>query len=77
MADNIVIKAISGNDILNGSMITFVQETGTVASASGSLVNQFVPTGTIASRLHSRFDGHSYPRTVNSGILVTSCIKHI
>jgi len=57
MADNIIIKANNSNPIKNGGMITLVFETGTAASGE-PLVNQFVPSGTMKTRLEDRF----YPR---------------
>ena len=70
MSDEIVIKAKSSTDVQNGSMITFVQETGTVAAASGSAVNTFVPSGTHYSRLNTRYDDYAFgvPNVVTSGV---------
>ena len=59
MADNIIIKANDSNPINNGGMITLVFDTGVVASVD-PLLNQFVPTGTMKSRLEDRFDDVRY-----------------
>jgi hypothetical protein len=59
MADNIIIKANNSNPIKNGSMITLVFDTGVVASVD-PLINQFVPTGTMKTRLENRFDPRYY-----------------
>ncbi len=59
MADNIIIKASNSNPIKNGGLITLVYETGTAASGE-PLLNQFVPTGTMKTRLEDRFDDVRY-----------------
>ena len=59
MADNIIIKANNSNPIKNGGLITLVYETGTAASGE-PLLNQFVPTGTMKTRLEDRFDDVRY-----------------
>ena len=59
MADNIIIKANNRNPIKNGGLITLVYETGTAASGE-PLLNQFVPTGTMKTRLEDRFDDVRY-----------------
>lgn len=59
MADNIIIKANNSNPITNGGLITLVYETGTAASGE-PLLNQFVPTGTMKTRLEDRFDDVRY-----------------
>lgn len=59
MADNIIIKANDSNPIKNGGLITLVYETGTAASGE-PLLNQFVPTGTMKTRLEDRFDDVRY-----------------
>ena len=59
MADNIIIKANNSNPIKNGGLITLVYETGTAASGE-PLLNQFVPTCTMKTRLEDRFDDVRY-----------------
>ena len=59
MADNIIIKANNSNPIKNGGLITLVYETGTAASGE-PLLNQFVPTGTMKTRLEDRVDDVRY-----------------
>ena len=59
MADNIIIKANNSNPIKNGGLITLVYETGTAASGE-PVLNQFVPTGTMKTRLEDRFDDVRY-----------------
>ena len=59
MADNIIIKANDSNPIKNGGLITLVYETGTAANGEPPL-NQFVPTGTMKTRLEDRFDDVRY-----------------
>jgi hypothetical protein len=59
MSDEIVIKAKSTTDIKNGSIIVSVQETGSLSGVRiDPDVNKFVPSGTMFSRLHTRFDEH-------------------
>jgi hypothetical protein len=59
MSDEIVIKAKSSTDVKNGSIIVSVQETGSVTNKRvDPTVNNFVPSGTMFSRLHTRFDEH-------------------
>ena len=59
MSDEIVIKAKSSTDVKNGSIIVSVQETGSVTNRRvDPLVNNFVPSGTMFSRLNARFDEH-------------------
>jgi|TARA_Y100001937_G_scaffold121481_1_gene180329 hypothetical protein len=68
MSDEIVIKAKSTTDIKNGSVIVSVGEIPALdengAPASGlrihPTVNQFVASGTMFSRLNTRFDDVRY-----------------
>ena len=57
MPDEVVRAAKDGNPIKNGAMITLVFETGTAASGLPE-INQFVPSGTMQTRLQNRFDEH-------------------
>jgi len=57
MPDEVVRAAKDGNPIKNGAIITLVFETGTAASGLPE-VNQFVPSGTMRTRLENRFDEH-------------------
>ena len=59
MPDHIVIKANTSNPVKNGGLITLVFNTGTSASGE-TLVNQFVPSGTMQDRLKDRFDDVRY-----------------
>lgn len=59
MADEVVRAAKDGNPIKNGGIVTLVFETGTAASGL-PLVNQFVPSGTMRTRLENRFDDVRY-----------------
>jgi len=59
MPDEIVIKAKSSTDIKNGSIVVSVQETAGIANRKiDPEVNQFVASGTLFSRLNTRFDEH-------------------
>tara|TARA_Y100001938_G_C8051012_1_gene411699 strand:- start:525 stop:743 length:219 start_codon:yes stop_codon:yes gene_type:complete len=66
MSDEIVIKAKSTTDIKNGSVIVSIGEIPSLdengAPASGHrihpTVNNFVASGTMFSRLNTRFDEH-------------------
>ena len=59
MSDEIVIKAKSTTDIKNGSVMVSVQETGeTAKNKIEPVINQFVASGTMFSRLNTRFDEH-------------------
>ena len=59
MPDEIVIKAKSSTDIKNGSVVVSVQGTGGIANRKiDPQVNQFVASGTVFSRLNTRFDEH-------------------
>ena len=66
MSDEIVIKAKSTTDIKNGSVIVSIGEIPSLdengAPASGHrihpTVNNFVASGTLYSRLNTRFDEH-------------------
>jgi hypothetical protein len=55
--DEVVRAAKDGNPIKNGAIITLVFETGTAASGLPE-INQFVPSGTMQTRLQNRFDEH-------------------
>jgi len=57
MPDEVVRAAKDGNPIKNGAIITLVFETGTAASGLPE-INQFVPSGTMQTRLQNRFDEH-------------------
>jgi|TARA_R110000744_G_scaffold96394_3_gene186295 hypothetical protein len=66
MSDEIVIKAKSSTDIKNGSVIVSIGEIPSLdengAPGSGHRihpqVNQFVASGTMYTRLNTRFDEH-------------------
>ena len=66
MSNEIVIKAKSSTDIKNGSVIVSIGEIPSLdengAPASGHrihpTVNNFVASGTMFSRLNTRFDEH-------------------
>ena len=59
-------KASSSTSINNGGIVTFVQETGEYVTASGSMINQFVPSGVttdgrgLQGRYQDRFDDYRY-----------------
>jgi len=59
MPDEVVRAAKDGNPIKNGAIITLVFETGTAASGLPE-ANQFVPSGTMQTRLKDRFDPRYY-----------------
>ena len=68
MPDEITISAKSAvSPINNGGIVTFVQETGQYVTASGSMINQFVPSGTLQSRYENRFDEYRFYRGDTSG----------
>ena len=57
MPDEITNRAKSAvSPINNGGIVTFVQETGQYVTASGSMINQFVPSGVSASGLQTRYE---------------------
>ncbi len=66
MPDEITNKAKSSTEINNGGIVTFVRETGEYVAASGSMINQFVPSGVTAdgrglqSRYQDRFDDYRF-----------------
>jgi hypothetical protein len=61
MPDEITNRAKSAvSPINNGGIVTFVQETGQYVTASGSMINQFVPSGTLQTRLEDRFDDYRF-----------------
>ena len=61
MPDEITNRAKSAvSPINNGGIVTFVQETGQYVTASGSMINQFVPSGTLQTRYENRFDDVNY-----------------
>jgi hypothetical protein len=61
MPDEITNRAKSAvSPINNGGIVTFVQETGQYVTASGSMINQFVPSGTLQSRYEDRFDDYRF-----------------
>ena len=53
-------KSSSSTSINNGGIVTFVQETGEYATASGSMINKFVASGTLEDRLRDRFDDYRF-----------------
>ena len=53
-------KSSSSTSINNGGIVTFVQETGQYATASGSMINQFVASCTLQSRYEERFDDYRF-----------------
>ena len=68
MPDEITNRAKSAvSPINNGGIVTFVQETGQYVTASGSMINQFVPSGTLQSRYEDRFDEYRFYRGDTSG----------
>jgi hypothetical protein len=67
MPDEITNLAKSSAGINNGAMITFAQETGMYITDSGSMINHFVPSGTIESRYESRFDEYRFYSGDTSG----------
>ena len=60
MPDEITNKAKSSTEINNGGIVTFVRETGEYVAASGSMINQFVASGTLQSRYQDRFDDYRF-----------------
>ena len=62
MPDEITNKAKSSSStsINNGGIVTFVRETGEYVAASGSMINQFVASGTLQSRYQDRFDDYRF-----------------
>ena len=60
MPDEITNKAKSSTEINNGGIVTFVRETGEYIAASGSMINQFVASGTLQSRYQDRFDDYRF-----------------
>ena len=68
MPDEITNRAKSAvSPINNGGIVTFVQETGQYVTASGSMINQLVPSGTLQSRYENRFDEYRFYRGDTSG----------
>ena len=68
MPDEITNRAKSAvSPINNGGIVTFVQETGQYVTASGSMINQFVPSGTLQSRYEDRSDEYRFYRGDTSG----------
>ena len=53
-------KSSSSTSINNGGIVTFVQETGEYATASGSMINKVVASGTLEDRLRDRFDDYRF-----------------
>ena len=53
-------KSSSSTSINNGGIVTFVRETGEYVAASGSMINQFVASGTLQSRYQDRFDDYRF-----------------
>ena len=60
MPDEITNNAKSSTEINNGGSVTFVRETGEYVAASGSMINQFVASGTLQSRYQDRFDDYRF-----------------
>ena len=60
MTDEITNKAKSSTEINNGGIVTCVRETGEYVAASGSMINQFVASGTLQSRYQDRFDDYRF-----------------
>tara|TARA_R100000808_G_C2096113_1_gene114789 strand:+ start:590 stop:796 length:207 start_codon:yes stop_codon:yes gene_type:complete len=61
MPDEITNRAKSAvSPINNGGIVTFVRETGQYVAASGSMINKFVPSGTLQTRYEDRFDDVRY-----------------
>jgi hypothetical protein len=58
MSDVIRPVTTAAAGIQNGSIVTLVFETGQNNQERNPDVNQFVPSGTIQSRLDTRFDEH-------------------
>ncbi len=56
---DVIQPIIGGNSIKNGSIITYQNNTGEFSKRDPD-VNQFVPSGTIQTRLDTRFDDVRY-----------------
>ncbi len=56
---DVIQPIIGGNSIKNGSIITYQNKTGEFSKRDPD-VNQFVPSGTIQTRLDTRFDDVRY-----------------
>lgn len=57
MSDVIINAQVGVSGVNNGSLVTFVRETGQYERLD-PLINTYVPSGTLFTRLDDRFDEH-------------------
>jgi len=56
---DVLKPVITSNEIKNGSMVTYTNNTGAFSKRDPDL-NSFVPSGTLQTRLEDRFDDVRY-----------------